>query len=166
MTASLLYPPALCSRTSRERCVGDVARRLITLMTLVTFLVGNIGWSAAPVRAALTPAQAQPCGCGHQGKSCGCCCRQNPKVKGSCCGQRPATAAKKAPAPAEGLAFGACPCDESPATGFTVLTQPRLIGAAAQAADVDRGREFEPLPSLLPGGRTLAPELPPPKSDA
>jgi hypothetical protein len=96
------------------------ARSVVTWLTLVAFVAGNIGWSA-PQRLAA----AGSCCCGHQSGKCKCsCCQPKPRA---CCqklAQKSRSAARSEPAPVHPTL--SCPCNGAPSAEFALVVQPKL----------------------------------------
>jgi hypothetical protein len=137
-------------------------------VALVSFTIGNIGWSQPA-----EPAGERGC-CGKLVKLStggGCCCGTS-KQKASCgCGKslieaKPASCCQKKMAVSDKLliAVSACSCGDQSLPGFIVSSQPKLTTATAEMPRLVAAFAVAVIDSPAAPQGALSPETPPPRT--
>jgi len=152
-----------------------LARHSIALTVLVSFAVGNIGWSLPSGKGKCrSVAGKSMCCCGDKPNAGNCGCNKgasaSARIGGGCCESKSAPVKlasccqkkKQKSEPARDLAFK-CACGDSPIHGFLISSQPKLQTASVEVpALVKSAFVLSPRTRAVPQNG-LSPETPPPR---
>ncbi|MBS0260353.1 MAG: hypothetical protein JSS02_00240 [Planctomycetes bacterium] len=147
-------------------------QRIVALVSLLLFTMGNIGW---PVT--LVSATGGTC-CQVSGRAV-CCCGQKPGTRNCGCGQALAQSTRKAPQKnlppccqkrmAEAAPIGVsarCACGDGSDPVLVLATQPKLPAATVQFVHLQVHSRLNQTPPQRITEPVRTPETPPPRTSA
>jgi hypothetical protein len=159
----------IMARMFRKHRLG-AARRCVAVAALVSFTIGNIGWS----QSAEKPGERGCCGKLVKLSSGGSCCCGKSKQRASCgCGKslletKPASCCQKKKAASDKnlIAVSACSCGDQSFPGFIVSSQPKLTTATVEMPRLVEAFAVAMIDSPTAPQGALSPETPPPRMSA
>jgi len=165
-----------------SRATKFAARGVIVHLTVLSLLLGSIGWSQTAFVATVDKATA-----GEKESAAGSCCAARKSLLGTACccatkGTGKTCGCKHAPVLASEESRDdqretksqksnavelclTCPCDKQPSAGIVISVQPKLTATARTTFRQARGTRHVAVVSLLTSGSALRPETPPPRAN-